>query len=295
MSNNTGVEFKYLIVNETDKRYGITVNTVGFQAIHPDDPYPVKEHPVGYYFNASQGRVLNEYQFIYITKGCGELKIDLSEKIAINQGQLILIEPGQWHTYYPSRQTGWNEYYIGFEGEIVQGLVANSFFGNGVQILDVGLNEELVNLFKRAIEVVKLDKTGSQQHLAGIVMHMIGLVLFESNNLSLHDEKMQQLIEDAKIIMSENIYTGISPEEIALLLNVKYTRFRKAFKKVTGYAPAKYLQELKMRKAKQLLHETSFSIKEISYMLSYYSVESFVTMFKKMTGYSPTQYRTFSR
>lgn len=295
MSSNTGLEFKYLIVNETDKRYGITVNAVGFQAIHPDDPYPVKEHPVGYYFNASQGRVLNEYQFIYITKGCGELKVDLSEKIAINQGQLILIEPGQWHTYYPSRQTGWNEYYIGFEGEIAQGLVANSFFGNGVQILDVGLNEELVNLFKRAIEVVKLDKTGSQQHLAGIVMHMIGLVLFESNNLSLHDEKMQQLIEDAKIIMSENIYTGISPEEIALLLDVKYTRFRKAFKKVTGYAPAKYLQELKMRKAKQLLHETSFSIKEISYMLSYYSVESFVTMFKKMTGYSPTQYRTFSR
>ena len=41
----------------------------------------------------------------------------------------------------------------------------------------------------------------------------------------------------------------------------------------TGYAPAKYFQELKLRKAKQLLVGTSHSVKEISFMLDYKSTE----------------------
>lgn len=31
--------------------------------------------------------------------------------------------PGQWHTYHPYRQTGWNEYYIGFEGPVIDNLM----------------------------------------------------------------------------------------------------------------------------------------------------------------------------
>ena len=31
--NDQGADFKYLIVNERDKRFGLSVTTVGFQAI----------------------------------------------------------------------------------------------------------------------------------------------------------------------------------------------------------------------------------------------------------------------
>ena len=55
--NNLGLEFKYLIVNDMDRKFGLWVNTVGYQSIPPDSPYPLKEHPSGYYFNAEKGRV----------------------------------------------------------------------------------------------------------------------------------------------------------------------------------------------------------------------------------------------
>lgn len=32
-NKNSGVEFKYLIVNDMDKKFGLWVNTVGFQSI----------------------------------------------------------------------------------------------------------------------------------------------------------------------------------------------------------------------------------------------------------------------
>lgn len=47
--NDLGVEFKYLIVNDRDRRFGLCVNTVGVQAIRPNSPYPIKDHPSGYF------------------------------------------------------------------------------------------------------------------------------------------------------------------------------------------------------------------------------------------------------
>ena len=63
--NDLGVEFKYLIVNDIDRKFGLWVNTVGFQSILPDSPYPLKNHPSGYFFNTSKGRILREYQIVY--------------------------------------------------------------------------------------------------------------------------------------------------------------------------------------------------------------------------------------
>lgn len=292
---NLGADFKYLIVNELDKKYGLTVNTVGFQTIHPNSPYPLANHPGDYFFSTSKGRILNEYQFVYITKGEGVLKINSSEVFPVLKGQVMLLFPGQWHSYYPTAESGWNEYYIGFCGEIIERIVNNSFFSKKNQLLDVGLNEELVNLFKRAIETVEKDRIASQQHLLGIVMHMVGIIISESQEKRLDYTNSIQIIESAKIIMNENIYQHIDPEELSAKLNINYTSFRKMFKRITGFAPVKYFQALKIRKAKQLLLESSYSIKEISYMLCFYSPESFNIAFKKNTGETPSKYRSTCR
>lgn len=59
----------------------------------------------------------------------------------------------------------------------------NSFITTQSQIIYVGLNEELVTLFKRALEIVRRDNIVLLQHLSGIVMHMIGMVFLTSTLL----------------------------------------------------------------------------------------------------------------
>ena len=78
---------------------------------------------------------------------------------------------------------------------------------------------------------------------------------------------VDQKIEQAKIIMNENVAGNVDPEELAMRLNINYSWFRRVFKEYTGYVPAKYFQELKLRKAKQLLVGTSQSVKEILFFL----------------------------
>ena len=137
--NNLGLEFKYLIVNDMDRKFGLWVNTVGYQSIPPDSPYPLKEHPSGYYFNAEKGRVLREYQLVYITKGRGLFSSDSTPERQVCKGRLMVLFPGQWHTYYPLRQTGWTEYYIGFEGPVIDTIVGDAFLSQERQILEVGI------------------------------------------------------------------------------------------------------------------------------------------------------------
>jgi len=289
--NDFGIDFKYLLVNERDKKFGLTVNTVGFQPIAPNTVYPSTDHPKSYYFNPDKGRILSEYQILYISKGKGSFRSESTKKTSIEKGHIMLLFPGQWHTYCPSKNTGWNEYYIGFQGAVIDELVNNEFISRDNQVLDVGVNEELVNLFSTAIQAAKDEKKAAQQYLAGIVLHIIGMILSHSQNKNFEINHLGQIIEKAKIIMTENIHRQIDIQEIATNLGTSYSWFRKAFKEYTGYPPAQYFQELKLRKAKELLTETNLSIKEIAYELDFSSYEYFLSFFKKRVGVTPSEYR----
>lgn len=279
--NDFGIDFKYLLVSEKDKKFGLTVNTVGFQPITQNAKYPSTEHPKSYYFNPGKGRTLSEYQIVYISKGRGTFKSDSTKKTDIVKGQAIILFPGQWHTYKPLKETGWNEYYIGFEGDIIDKIVENGFITPSNQVLDVGVNEDLVNLFYTAIRVAKEDKTAAQQNLAGITFNILGFILSMAQNKNFETKETAQIIERAKVIMLENINREIDTKGIAANLGISYSLFRKTFKEYTGYAPAQYFQELKLRRAKELLAETNYSVKEISYELDFNSYEYFLSFFKK--------------
>lgn len=83
--NDLGVEFKYLIVNGMDRKYGLWVNTVGFQSILPNSPYPLKDHPAGYFFNAQKGRILRSTSWSILLKGGGVLLGDHAREASVQR------------------------------------------------------------------------------------------------------------------------------------------------------------------------------------------------------------------
>ena len=72
---DNSIHLKYLAISQTDLKWGMTINSVGFQNIAAHMPYPPGNHPSRYLFSTDNGRVLNEYQLLYITRGGGEIRI----------------------------------------------------------------------------------------------------------------------------------------------------------------------------------------------------------------------------
>lgn len=138
----------YMVTSEEDELWGLTVTTVGHQKIEENEVYPPKNHPKGYYFNPEKGRVLNEYQLLYITNGNGVFTFGTSNKQTcyITEGKMFFLMPGVWHTYKPIQKSGWNEYWIGFKGDIIDKIVEEGFFINRPPVFTIGLNERIVDL-----------------------------------------------------------------------------------------------------------------------------------------------------
>ena len=110
----------------------------------------------------------------------GAFNSETTRKINISKGQIIILFPS--HTYSPKKETGWYEYYIGFEGDIIDRIVANGFISTQNQVLNVGVNEDLVQFLSAAIKIAKEDKIATQQNLAGIVFNILGSILSLAQN-----------------------------------------------------------------------------------------------------------------
>ena len=290
--------FYYLIANDYDRSLNAVVNAVGSQEIAAGDEYPLHVHPADYYFDMQKGRVLHEYQLLYVTQGKGTFRSAAgpSEGVTVEKGTMILLRPGELHSYCPDTSTGWTEYYIGFEGAAFDRLIDRLGLGKGQQVWPIGLHSELAQLYRRALEVAADNKTAPQPLLAGIVQHMIGLLNYLLRNRTGHaTDLLEQSVEKAKIIMDERVSGEIDLYDLASELNLSYSWFRKTFKEYTGHSPARYFQLLKLRRAQRLLSDTELSIKEIAYSLGYKSTEHFFSIFKKHTGCTPTAYRNYGR
>ena len=59
---------RYIPASDEAKRWGLAITGLGYTQIPAGNAYPPGEHPDSYEFNSSFGRILAEYQIVYMTR-----------------------------------------------------------------------------------------------------------------------------------------------------------------------------------------------------------------------------------
>ena len=284
---------KYLLANERDSLWGLTVSTVGYEDIKPGDSYPTRGHADGYYFEVERGRELNEYQLLYLTEGEGIFHSATVREAKLREGDLWLLFPGEWHSYRPNPKTGWKSYWIGFKGRNMDDRVRAGFLSPQKPVYHVGFSDEIVRLYKQAYDTAVIEAAYSQQLMAGIVNHLIGLMYSLERNIQLsRNQTHVDMISKARLRIREALESNLTIQQVADEMGVSYSNFRKLFKEHTGISPAIYQQDLRLQRAKELLSTTAMSVKEIAYRLNFESPDYFSAKFKIKTGRRPSELRT---
>ena len=83
---------------------------------------------------------------------------------------------------------------------------------------------------------------------------------------------------------------NLDREAVAAHVGLHPTYFGEVFKKETSVHYSEYLAELRIEKAKELLHTTQKNVAEIAYETGFSSQSYFCTVFKRKTGLTPKQY-----
>ena len=283
---------KYMLANDRDALWGLTVSTVGYEEIAPGDPYPTRGHADGYYFELEKGRVLNEYQLLYITEGYGTFRSTTAGEVPLHEGDLFLLFPGEWHSYHPAPQRGWKKYWIGFRGRNIDDRVRAGFLSPRKPVYHVGFSSEIVRLYRSAYDSAMAEAAYSQQLLAGIVNHLIGMMYSLERNIELNKNQAHvDMVNRARLRIRESLESALTIQQVAEEMGVSYSNFRKLFKEFTGLSPATYQQDLRIQRAKELLSTSQLSVKEIAYRLNFDSPDYFSAKFKAKTGRRPSELR----
>lgn len=284
---------KYLLASERDLLWGLTVTTIGYEEIAHGDPYPTRGHADGYYFDLQKGRILPEYQLLYITEGEGIFHSKTVPEAKLKEGDFFLLFPGEWHSYHPTGLRGWKKYWIGFRGQNMDDRVRAGFLSPTKPIYHVGFSDTIVRLYKNAFDSAIAEEAYTQQVMAGIVNLLIGLMYSKERNIELktRNQTHVDLINRARLRIREELESSLTIQQVAEDLGMSYSNFRKLFKEHTGLSPATYQQDLRLLRAKELLTTTDMSIKEIAYRLNFDSPDYFSSKFKIKMGRKPSDLR----
>lgn len=284
--------YKYLPTSEEDENWGLSVLNTGCTRIKPNEQYPYKHHPEHHYFNWQKGRILNEYQLIYIVGGEGVFESASMNERKVEEGSVIILFPGEWHRFKPNQKIGWDEYWVGFQGDLIDAIIKKNFFHREEALLHIGFQKEIIILFTEIMEQTKMERPGYQPLISGAVLHLLGHThSFTKQKVFENQDLLKITINKAMVLLRTRIDEHITMQQIANELLVSYAWFRKMFKLYTGIAPQQYFIQLKIEKAKMLLEDPGKSVKEIAYELKFESYFYFSKLFKEKVGLSPDQYK----
>lgn len=283
---------KYLPLTQLEEKWGFYVTTVGYTKVPPDQEYPNnKEHPGSHSFTWNKGRILNGYYLVFIPKGQGIFESTAISPTLINAGTGFFLYPGVWHRYKPDAKSGWEEYWVGFNGAYPAELMNKGFFNEKTPFVNIGYNEQLLILFKNLLETVQSGSSGYHQVITGITLQILGLVNAISNNEDYANDPNSKLIAKARFLMRETIEQPMDIEALAKELPMGYSKFRKVFKEITGKSPNQYYLDIRLKKAQDLLTSTNLNVDEIAWQTGFEEIFYFSKLFKKKNGVSPKAYR----
>ena len=107
------------------------------------------------------------------------------------------------------------------------------------------------------------------------------------NTTTLHDRRLLLVLE----LINENTQHQLMIQELAKVVNLSPGRLAHLFKSEVGTSPQRYVNSVRLEKAKDLLECGMLSVKEVAAEIGFPNVSSFCRSFKACYGTTPSEYR----
>lgn len=154
--------------------------------------------------------------------------------------------------------------------------------------LDDRVSRAQITRWMRQALVYSQSRLPAGQRLAELALEQV-LVL--ASSLAASGGALDERLERVLRAMRHDLARPWREAELAAIATLSTSRFAHLFSKKLGLSPLRYLERLRMERAKSLLLGTSNSVKEIAAGVGYPDALHFSTRFRRLVGRSPRAYR----
>lgn len=131
-------------------------------------------------------------------------------------------------------------------------------------------------------------QVGYELECKSILYRILCAIEREESNRSEPNDRMRDAVE---YIHDHFTDRSLSIEDLAAQCGMSDTYFRRVFSQNYGTAPLKYIHNLRLTYAKELLQSDYCTIEEVAEKCGFNNVNYFSLFVKKQTGLSPSAYR----
>jgi AraC-like DNA-binding protein len=154
------------------------------------------------------------------------------------------------------------------------------------QLLQLGDNDEPLPMVR------SLQQTAVAVSLLGRALRCITAPLAACHvpacRFLAYDSERGKILE-ARHIIESNIEYQHTIRELSRKVAINECYLKKGFKALVGMTIHEYHQQLRIARAKELLHVQGHSVTDVANMLGYSSISHFSTAFKRVTGMKPCE------
>jgi transcriptional regulator GlxA family with amidase domain len=107
--------------------------------------------------------------------------------------------------------------------------------------------------------------------------------------------QFHEVLIEAATLMEANLEDPLTLNEIANLVGVSRRQIERLFKRYVGDVPAKYYLDLRLRRSRSLLLQTSMSVREVAVASGFHSAPHFSKCYRDRFGHRPSAERAIGQ
>ena len=273
--------FLYLPVTKTDIHRELYVTSVGRLTYKPGALYPCAGHPRDYNFEWARGRELGDFAAVLIERGSGEFEDRRLGRVPWAEGEILLLPPGAWHRYRPTRAVGWTESWVCANGALLHRLRANGFFPLTPLLRKLG-EPAAVRMAYAALH--QMAENGNSLQLSARALACFGAAL-EGLELGHRGDTLtvtgNDLVDRAIEFILLNCHRPLNVTIVAEALHTARRTLERAFADAHERSVAEEVAWSRVARARLMLAEGHMSLKEIGYATGFGGAKRLVATFQR--------------
>ena len=225
----------------------------------------------------------------------------------VQQGNVVVIDKNVLHRTNACGTKGYERILVSFSESFIYGVIKalnggvfdDTLFGlvtNGFSIIKPNVASQ--QFIEDVLNKMEKEFEGDKKHrnkmlvttLANLLLYLsrinVSEVVNDDNVSSTH-----KIVSEIVAFINANYYDDIKLSFIANKFFISEYYLSRVFKKVTGMSFTEYVNNVRIREAKQMLASGKKTVTEVGFSVGFKSSTHFGRVFKEITGVSPLKFK----